>query len=611
MKDIMSQFNLPSYLKGKTFAEASKILDDKFKDRTDKESVETMNELQGRLKEAQEHVKSKYVEKNKPQQAATDSPLESLGAGANATEPGSTPNELFLGGPLNPNDPNTNKKSTTYPENPNDLINSFKSNREARDYANPYPERSNRWNLLNQYQSDLKNKSFGVSGGKSSASRSVFGKGNGNATVQFQGKSMTGAQINEEIAKRGPVDNDNTEAIQNAVNNSLEGGGFTDFMNGEGEGPGAAGYIQAAGGAMKLANMAFGDSGIDTSGATSGPDVNVAGKAVDGAMTGAQAGGAIVPGWGHAIGAVVGGTAGLFGGNKAKKDADKANINNTGKIRAEGASRYLFGGDLDSDIDPEPEFDFQADNDNFMAAQREGGPYADPVVNTPAAAPAVVNPRKQAALNEAKKYSVRPESTTKGKNTASEEGGVGKYAELLRYAPVAMNAAQLAGLEKPGRVSLDRNNTKYEKQLVDEQGLQNTVRQATASNRDALLSSSGGSGSRASANLLASQLQGTKALSSAYQQAGESNKQEGRTEQQFNNANTNTNINQSNQETNLNLEQEAAYRTNKSKLLSQIGTSAGDIGKEEMYKRFPELMGLNYNYKGTHKSKTRKKKKKD
>ena len=80
--------------------------------------------------------------------------------------------------------------------------------------------------------------------------------------------------------------------------------------------------------------------------------------------------------------------------------------------------------------------------------------------------------------------------------------------------------------------------------------------------------------------------------------------------QEFNTGVNRTNLQQSNQENQLNLEQEAAYRTNKSKLLSQIGNDLGGVGKEEMLKMYPELMGLNYDYKGRHKSKNKKKRKK-
>lgn len=55
--NIIDQFNLPSYVKGKTFAEASKAIDRKFKDREDKYSEQTKQELLSRLAEAQEYIK--------------------------------------------------------------------------------------------------------------------------------------------------------------------------------------------------------------------------------------------------------------------------------------------------------------------------------------------------------------------------------------------------------------------------------------------------------------------------------------------------------------------------------------------------------------------------
>ena len=57
--DIMSQFNLPKYLKGKSFSEASKLIADKFQDRNTPEDIATLKELQGRLRSAQEFVKAK------------------------------------------------------------------------------------------------------------------------------------------------------------------------------------------------------------------------------------------------------------------------------------------------------------------------------------------------------------------------------------------------------------------------------------------------------------------------------------------------------------------------------------------------------------------------
>lgn len=67
--DIFKQFNLPSYLKGKTFAEASKYIEKKFMDRTDKYSMETKEIFMKRLAEAQEYSKMKEQEKYQQEQA--------------------------------------------------------------------------------------------------------------------------------------------------------------------------------------------------------------------------------------------------------------------------------------------------------------------------------------------------------------------------------------------------------------------------------------------------------------------------------------------------------------------------------------------------------------
>jgi hypothetical protein len=56
-ENMTKEMNLPSYIKGKTFASASKAIDDKFKDRNDKHSLETKNTFLERLKQAQETLK--------------------------------------------------------------------------------------------------------------------------------------------------------------------------------------------------------------------------------------------------------------------------------------------------------------------------------------------------------------------------------------------------------------------------------------------------------------------------------------------------------------------------------------------------------------------------
>lgn len=64
-EDIVEKFNLPKYVKGKSFAEASKLIDKKFQDRNDQASLETKEELLERLADAQEYLKVQHEEISK------------------------------------------------------------------------------------------------------------------------------------------------------------------------------------------------------------------------------------------------------------------------------------------------------------------------------------------------------------------------------------------------------------------------------------------------------------------------------------------------------------------------------------------------------------------
>ena len=44
-KDTISEFNLPNYIKGKSYSDASKAINNKFKDRNDSPSLKTKEEL--------------------------------------------------------------------------------------------------------------------------------------------------------------------------------------------------------------------------------------------------------------------------------------------------------------------------------------------------------------------------------------------------------------------------------------------------------------------------------------------------------------------------------------------------------------------------------------
>lgn len=474
--DVMSKFNLPNYLKGKTFAEASKLIDDKFKDRTDPESIATMNEMQSRLKTAQEFVKQQHEARNKP----AETPPQPSGD-----------NQMFLGG----------------------LLEGADAARRLASSAGGLGD------------------SAGAVGGLAGGAGDAAGAASGAA----------------------------------------------------GSGVGAAGIMGAATGALKLASLVS-DNKVDMSGKTRPESVNKGARAVEGAAAGAQVGGAIVPGLGHAIGAVGGGLlGGLTGASNEDITAGRAN-NTYAEVNKAGNNIARYGLDLGSTLSYLDDLPKTA---KAMDASGMGAGITDLAGNVLSEVP------------ELESGSFGPKAKTPSLGDYAKFGASKLLSpENLRYAPAAMNIAQLSSLDKPEDVSFGRSNKVYDQQLVDEQGLQNTVRQATASNRDAILSSAGGSSSKARAALLGSQLQGTKALSDAYQRAGAENRQEAKAAQAFDSAIEQFNIAQADKSQLTNLKQRAAYETNRSKLLAQIGQELGGVGREELFKKYPELAGLGYDGKG-------------
>ena len=170
----------------------------------------------------------------------------------------------------------------------------------------------------------------------------------------------------------------------------------------------------------------------------------------------------------------------------------------------------------------------------------------------------------------------------------------GNNKDALRYAPAIGNIMQLANLKKPEQETTPELSTRYKKNVVDEQGLVNLVREETAGNREAILSSSEGSGNAARANLLGTQLNATKALSDAFMKSQEANAKENAQEQSFNLGVDTTNLQQQTLAQDIRAKNKGAYDTEKSKLKTAVSADLGSIGQEELYKKFPELMGMDY-----------------
>jgi hypothetical protein len=492
---IMEMFNLPSYTKGKTFAEASKLIAKKFEGREDKESIATLQDLQGRLQQAQEYIKKQSQPTKQPQ--------------PQASAMGDT-NDHFLGGIM---------------------------------------------------------------------------------------------------SKLGETD--------------------------------AAGVAGAANTALDLGKMAFSKPNVDTSGATGhGAKTSQGASALGGAMKGAQAGMAFGP-WGGAVGGVVGGVAGLIGGKKAQDAQVEADAQHSYAMAKEYNNDYAGGGFMDN-VDP---------NELISMLKTEGlqplttqGPVGGPVMNsagreiqqtvnegiTPYGVTGMRGLPQQsvnAGIESQGLAQVEPSAkeqlATSASNALSglnnttnpieaQEASKSGYdpSTLLRYAPAVTDAYQLATLKKPDQVSRGRLGNKYQSQQVDETSLVKGVQEGVNNQRDAILGSSGGSQAAARANLLGLSLQGTKALSSAMQSAGEANRQDNRMAQQFNLGVDQTNLQQSNAEQLANEQNQGAYDTQKSQLISQLGSNLGEIGKEQLFKKYPELMGMDFDALGKYINGKNKKKKK-
>lgn len=182
-------------------------------------------------------------------------------------------------------------------------------------------------------------------------------------------------------------------------------------------------------------------------------------------------------------------------------------------------------------------------------------------------------------------------------------GQIGNYVNenagnLARYAPIAANALQLAQLKKPQGERLDRLSNRYKPEYVDEVALQNIADQ-TMNNSVNAIGQSGASQGQLRSSIVGSQLQRTKALSDAYNNAAAQNRATNDRAQTFNLGVDQVNLNQSNTEKDINARNSAAYDNEKSKYLTGIGEGIGDIGKEQTQKKIIAKT-LGYKWDGTY-----------
>ena len=632
-EDLFTMFNLPTYVKGKSFADASKTIQKRFEGRTDKESMDTQKDLLGRLRQAQDYVKS-MQEQAAPQ--ATQAPQMAQGA---------PQGQYALGGSMGPGD-----KDKIDPNNPPTTGNpEFSDEQHARQNAatgiefiskeenalfKPYVEdkapelNMGRFKDMDYFKSNYNGGRYNLSPTSNNPANADVYKDN----LRYLQSINPDVRINNDGHKNGflPMGQRGTNdhflgGILDAAKGAGSGGvgtpGFnpTEGANIASKGPGAMGVLGAATGALDMAQSAFGKSGVDTSGMSGDPgDFQKKGAAAGmGALKGAQAGMAFGP-LGAGIGALAGGVSSFMGAKKMNKDIAEAKKNSTFAQINQMDNQYAKGGIMDSDPTPN-DFNWI----NSLTSQIPSNPFenvTDWASNMGGQKDSITPrnnsgrlPEQQVDAQQIGFKGMNPSTPdiTKGiagtqsrvANRGNGDGALNKAdlsgaAGLLRYAPAAMNAGQLLGLKKPEFEGLDRLGNRYERQMTDEEALQNLVREGTSNNRDAIVGASGGSAAAARANLIGSQLQSTKALSDAYMRGDEANKQENRAAQQFNLGVDQVNLQQSNQENDINARNKGNYDTQKSKLLAQLGDDLGGIGTEELFKKYPEMMGMYYDSKG-------------
>lgn len=478
--ELIAKFKLPGYIAGMSFADASKKIDGKFKDRNDLISKRTKEELLNRLSQAQEYVKAQ----EQPQQEQ-----------------------------LNP---------------------------EQRQFGDGVRE------PLSVFSSLLK-------------------------PAEMTGQLPT-AQLPTAVGT------DNTLGM----GNSIVAGDATGIT------PNPMGILQ---GGLALNELAKGN----------GASRSNLGSAASGAMTGAMAGSSLGP-IGMGAGAIIGAGVGLLGANK-RRDAD-AEIGSKNAFNANNVfrdKRYAaLGGNLG-----EGTLDDNTLTADLVKQYRNKNMFPKPALINDSELMQPIYDKSGALTTVGTMNASVPETSSKS-NLFSNLSKIGNYTkqnitgESLRYAPVVMNALQLSKLKGPEHESLQRLTNTYQPQYMDEASIQNSINSENRNTINALTNASGGSESALRAGILGAGLNATKAKSDAYMKMREYNNNQNIAKQQFQLGVDQTNLGQSNLENDINARNKGNYETQKSKLLAQIGTDLGGIGKEELFKKYPKMIGLGYDWNGKY-----------
>ena len=544
-KELLSQFKLPAYVAGKSFAEASQAIANKFKDRNDLTSNNTKKELLTRLSNAQEYLKS---QQQPDEQEAVNNPQEE-----------SMEQQMAFGGFEDSTIGKGFAKGATSGDQASGagaVVDVLGTGVKLFDTAFGKPSQNT---FGNAQSAPVDSKGMLISSALQGAEAgSKFGLvGAGVGLITGLGAGLLG----DNKAKEAAIRNSGNFAYKqnNMLSDQYAMGGKMETHQMDGYRMAGKTHPYKMGGKMDAYAMGGKMNKYDDGG------FGIDGKFIKPAIKTREELSNPTP----------------FVMPNTKPDIIKYQMSKglsadqaTGNIGA--ATRGFINSDI---LNSTPQ---ETDPTNILAAQSK--PFVQPT-------------GVKAAFE---KYAINnPVVQNKTFGQKASDFANDNYANALRLSPALMNAIQLKNLKRPDGVVLNKLDNRFTPTYADTAQQQNIVNQEL-NNAYSAIQQSGASEGAIRSNLLGAQLNKTRALSGAFAGAQQQNAQQNAMAQQFNAGIDQTNLQQANSQQDINDRNRGNYDTQKSKLQSQIGEDLGNIGKEQLFKQYPKMMGLGYNYNGKY-----------
>ncbi len=579
-ENMTKEMNLPNYIKGKTFADASKAIDNKFKDRNDKHSLETKNVFLDRLKQAQEIVKQQEQQKAEQiaqsmqsnQQEVPDMMNGEVPQGMEEFVQQPEQNQMFMGGDFNIAEVGNITgglsglagKSSPYLQ-----TNQNKQEKGAEIASNITTTTADMFLPGSGQLLKASDSLFSGLAGNSDIGKGVASMISPLGTIKGIGSAIATGNISDipvvnMFTKNSTANKNKTKELNNNALNYNKQFSDNNFAKG--------GYLTSK-------PSQYDGGGPLDEGTISDEDItnNLAyqfQRRSNNGIINAQT---------------------ILG---VKPDGD------FGKNSKLALQEYQKNNNLSVDGKLEPNtYKAMGLNNRGVLPLETLKPVGTNVLKTNINIP-LPNISTNSIINDQNQLKSQPDKKEDLPGSLFSRN-VGK---ILKYAPVAMNAYQLAKLKKPAYTRLDRLTNKFKPEYVDEAQLQN-IANNEMNNSVNSISQLGGSEGAVRNAILGASLNKTKALSNAYMDVSAQNRQTNIAGQQFNLGVDQANINQANQELDINDKNQAAYRNEKSKYIASIGTDLGSIGKEEVNKnQIAEAFGYSWDGKYMIDKKTGEKK---